>query len=248
MDAVIIADLPDLPIVEVNGKRYVEDVRGRLIPEALYDNVTQEAGKIEINGRVHVQDAEGRWTDWEMVKTKDQLQDELVRKIMAYARDLSAQITRFRRHTEGDLGAFMELLQQEYKVSVGGPGGNFMLRTFDDLQRVEMKVGKLMDFGPEIQAAKMLIDECLRTWSENADVNLRTIVLGAFEVDKKGKIDRQKVLDLKKYAIEDERWQRAMQAISDADRTVMVKEYLHFRFRKTHQDDFQSVTINLARA
>lgn len=249
MEACIIAEpQTSRPTHEVNGKIYVEDIRGRLIPADQYEELAPPVGIIEINGRKHVQDAEGRWIEWSLVKPKDQLQDEVVRKIIAYALDLSAQIARFRRHTEADLKSFMELIEQEYGVTIGGPGGNFTLRTFDDLQRVICNVGKFMEFGPEIHVAKALIDEYLREITSDAIAELKILVLGAFEVDKKGKLDRQKVLDLKKYDIKDERWQRAMQAISDADRTVMVREYLHFKIRKSHQDEHRSITINLARA
>lgn len=249
MQAVIISEpVTSRPVHEVAGKTYVEDVRGRLIPADQYEELAPPSGLIEIGGRPHVQDAEGRWIDWSLVKPKDQLIDEVTRKIIAYALDLSAQIARFRRHAERDMASVIGLLEQEYGVTIGGPGGNFTLRTFDDLQRVETKVGKFMEFGPEIHIAKSLIDEYLREITSDATAELKTLVLGAFEVDKKGKLDRQKILDLKKYAIEDERWKRAMQAISDAERTVMVREYLHFKIRKTHQDEFRAITINLAKA
>ncbi|WP_411037052.1 DUF3164 family protein, partial [Shinella sp. BYT-45] len=224
MEACIIADQkPARPTFEVNGKTYIEDIRGRLIPADQYEELSPPVGIVEINGRPHVQDAEGRWIDWSLVKPKDQLIDEVVRKIMTYALDLSAQVSRFRRHTGADLDGVIALLEQEYRVTIGGPGGNFTLRTFDDLQRVELKVGKFMELGPEIHMAKALIDEYLREITSEATAELKTLVLGAFEVDKKGKLDRQKILDLRKYDIKDERWVRAMQAISDAERTVMVR-------------------------
>lgn len=249
MDTCIISEPSSIrPTHEVSGKMYIEDIRGRLIPADQYEELSIPAGLIDINGRPHVQDAEGRWLDWSLVKPKDQLMDETVRKIMAFALDLSAQVTRFRRHTEGDIASIIALLEQEYGVSIGGPGGNFTLRTFDDLMRVEMKVGKFMEFGPEIHIAKALIDEYLREITTDATAELKTLVLGAFEVDKKGKLDRQKIVDLKKYDIKDERWVRAMQAITDAERTVMVREYLHFKMRNSHQDEFRAVTINLAKA
>ncbi len=247
MEAVILSN-PAVPTIEVNGKSYVEDLRGRLVPIEQYDEVRQDAGKVEINGQMHVQDATGRWMDWRLVTPTDQLQDEVVRKIIAFARDLSAQITRFRRHTEEDLASFVELLQQEYGATIGGKAGNMMIRTFDDLQRVSIKVGKFMEFGPELLAAKTLIDEYLRELTSDAPAELKLLILGAFEVDKKGKLDRQKILALKKYAITDQRWQRAMKAISDADRTMMVREYLHFHFRTSHRDEFKAITINLAKA
>ena len=249
MDTCIIAEpTTSRPTFEVQGKTYIEDIRGRLIPADQYEELSTPVGLVDINGRTHVQDAEGRWVDWSMVKAREQLQDEVVRKIIAFALDLSAQVSRFRRHTEGDLASIMSLLEQEYGVTLGGPGGNFMLRTFDDLMRVELKVGKFMEFGPEIHSAKALIDEYLRALTTDAIPELQTLVLGAFEVDKKGKLDRQKILDLRKYDITDDRWVRAMKAITDAERTVMVREYLHFKIRKTHKDEFRAITINLAKA
>ena len=236
------------PTFEVAGKLYIEDIRGRLIPADQYEELLPEIGIVEIAGRKHVQDAEGRWLDWSLVKPKDQLMDEVVRKIIAYALDLSAQVTRFRRHTEADMASIIALLEQEYGVTIGGPGGNFTIRTFDDLQRVELKVGKFMEFGPEIHIAKALIDEYLRDLTTDTVAELKMLVLGAFEVDKKGKLDRQKIVDLKKYEIKDERWVRAMKAITDAERTVMVREYLHFKVRKNHQEEHKAITINLAKA
>lgn len=236
------------PTHELNGKTYIEDIRGRLIPADQYEELLPEAGLVEIAGRKHVQDAEGRWVDWSLVKAKDQLMDEAVRKIIAYAADLSAQVTRFRRHTEQDIASIIAMLEQEYGVSVGGPGGNFMLRTFDDLMRVELKVGKFMEFGPEIHIAKALIDEYLRELTTDVVPELRMLVMRAFQVDKKGKLDRQRILDLKTHDIRDARWLRAMQAIADSERTVMVREYLHFRVRKSHQEEHRAITINLAKA
>ena len=77
--AVILEERPDEGITNVNGKPYMADAKGALVP-------------------------------LEMVKPADKLEDETVRKIMDYARDLSAQIARFRGHTMTDLGEFDALL------------------------------------------------------------------------------------------------------------------------------------------
>ena len=96
MDAVILKENPAARrTFDVDGKTYIEDIRGRLIPADQYEELVPAAGLIEIAGRKHVQDAEGRWMDWALVKAKDQLQDEVVRKIMAFALDLPAQVSRF---------------------------------------------------------------------------------------------------------------------------------------------------------
>ena len=81
------------------------------------DNSLQEARLPEgvkiIDGREHMVDAKGRYVPIDLIKPADKLQDETVRKIMFYARDLSAQISRFKTHTFHDLSAYEALLEQE---------------------------------------------------------------------------------------------------------------------------------------
>ncbi len=67
-------------------------------------------GVIVINGRQYIPDAKGSLVPLEMVKPQHKLEDETVRKIMAFALDLNQQIARFRDHTMVDLGTFDALL------------------------------------------------------------------------------------------------------------------------------------------
>ncbi|WP_148299012.1 DUF3164 family protein, partial [Acetobacter okinawensis] len=44
--------------------------------------------------------------------------------------------------------------------------------------------GSVVSFGPEIKPAKMLVDNCLRCWSESVNANLKVMVMDAFDVAK----------------------------------------------------------------
>ncbi|MBP1844783.1 hypothetical protein J2046_003050 [Rhizobium petrolearium] len=201
-----------------------------------------------INGKEFMTDAKGGYVPLAMVKPQDKLQDETVRKIMAFALDLNAQIARFRGHSMTDLGDLDALLAQEYGAKIGGAKGNRTYQTVDGLMKVQVQVAELIDFGPELQIAKSLIDECLNEWSADSRPEIQAIVTRAFNTDKEGKINRAEIFMLLRHQIEDERWQRAMDAIRDAMRVTGSKEYLRFYRRAAVTDQWQAVTIDLAKA
>lgn len=207
-----------------------------------------DEGITVINGKAHMTDAKGRFTPVETIRPADKLEDETVRKIMGYARNLSDQITRFKEHTFDDLGSFEALLAQEYDAKKGGAKGNKTFMSFDGLMKVQVQVQDYIDFGPQLQVAKTLIDECLNEWSADANAELRTIVTRAFNTDKAGKINRAEIFMLLRAGITDERWQRAMAAIRDAMRVVGSKTYVRCYERASLDEGFRAVTLDLAKA
>lgn len=216
-DAVILEDRADDGVTMVNGKPYMADARGNLVPA-------------------------------ETIKAADKLEDETVRKIMGFASDLSAQIARFRGHTMTDLGEFDALLRQDYGATKGGKKGNRTYQTFDGLMKVSVQVADFVDFGPQLQVAKSLIDECLNEWSADSRPEIRAIVTRAFNTDKEGQINRSEIFMLLRLDIEDERWTSAMEAIRAAMRVTGSKEYVRFYERKAVTDGWKAVTIDLAKA
>ncbi|MEQ5870222.1 DUF3164 family protein [Sagittula sp. NFXS13] len=212
------------------------------------EQLIQAAGVTDVNGTPHMTDAKGHLIPISMVKAQDQLQDELVRTIIGHARDLNAQIARFKGHSFEDVNSFLELLSSEYGQSRGGTKGNMTFTAFDGTLKVTIQVAEHFDYGPELQIAKTLVDECLIEWSAGARPEIRAVIEKAFQTDKEGKINRAELLSLKKLEIEDERWQRAMAAITDAERAVGSKTYMRFYQRKNGQAEWEAITIDMARA
>ncbi|MBY6244166.1 DUF3164 family protein, partial [Methylosinus sp. Sm6] len=171
-----------------------------------------------------------------------------VRKIIGYARDLSAQIARFRGHTFDDIGSLQALVAQEYQAPLGGAKGNITLTSFDGLMKVQVQVQDQLDFGPELQAAKRLVDECLTDWAADSRAEIRALVTRAFQVDATGKINRAEIFMLLRVEIEDERWARAMQAVRDSIRVIGSKTYVRFAERAAPDAPWRSITIDLAAA
>ncbi|KQZ87225.1 sulfate transporter [Mesorhizobium sp. Root157] len=206
------------------------------------------AGVVDVAGKPYMPDAKGNLVPLESIKPADKLQDETVRKVISYARELSEQISRFKAHTFDDLGAFEALLAQEYGAKVGGLKGNKTFMSFDGLMKIQVQVQDYIDFGPQLQIAKSLIDECLREWTADSRSEIRSIVTRAFNVDKTGQINRAEIFALLRHDIEDERWLKAMTAIRDAMRVVGSKTYVRCYERSRQDAPWTAVTIDLAKA
>jgi hypothetical protein len=205
-------------------------------------------GKREIDGNIYMGDGRGGWTPIEMIKAQNLLQDEMVRKIVGYTLAASGQVSRLKEHTFDDISGFEALLAQEYETTIGGKKGNKTLMTVDGLYKVMVAVQDHIDFGPELQVAKTLTDECLNEWASDARPELRAIVTDAFSTEKTGQINRNQIYALLRLEIDDPRWQQAMKAIRDAMRVVGSKTYVRSYRRETIDGAWQAITVDLAKA
>jgi hypothetical protein len=193
-------------------------------------------------------DSKGRMVPEAMVNEVDKLEDQLVKKMSAYADELSAQIARFKGHCFDDVGAFMSLIAEKYRAGRGGAKGNVTFSTYDGCLKVQIAVADHLSFGPQLQVAKTLVDECIAEWAEDARSEIRVLVEHAFRTDREGQVSREAIFALRRVNIQDPRWQSAMEAISDSIRVVGSKTYIRFYRRETPQSPWVPVTIDLAAA
>ena len=205
-------------------------------------------GKRTVDGNVMMRDSKGGLTPVEMVKPQHVLEDELTRKIMGFWTAASAQIGRLKAHTVEDIDDFVALLAQEYQITPGGKRGNMTFQSYDGLYKVEVRINDYVDFGPELQIAKELVDECLNEWSVDARPEIRAIVTNAFNTEQAGRVNRSELIKLTRLPIDDERWQRGMQAIRDAQRVVGSKQYIRCYQRDRFDAPWKAVSIDMAKA
>jgi hypothetical protein len=207
-----------------------------------------DAGVTIVNGRDYMTDAKGSLVPVELIKATDKLEDEVVRKVIAFAEDISAQIARFRLHCMDDLDGFDSILEQEYGAKKGGAKGNRTYQTFDGLLRVQVAINDFEDYGPQLQTAKTLIVEYLNEITSESSAEIRAIITKAFNTDKAGKVDRSEIQRLTKLDIDDPRWKEAMRAIEEAKRVNYSKQYIRFHRRASINDAWQSITVDMAKA
>lgn len=191
-------------------------------------------------------DAKGNLIPEAKVKPIDKVQHELVNRLCVMAKDQSAILAVFKRHTADELAAFVSLSGSEYGVQVGGDKGNVTLLSFDGKYKVVRQMSDSISFGPQLLAAKQLIDNCVHRWAAGANDNIRALVNHAFQTDQAGKINTARVLALRQLDIKDEEWLRAMQAIADSIQTTSSKPYLRFYERNDATGEYLPIVLSVA--
>jgi hypothetical protein len=203
---------------------------------------------VQVGDDLYLRDAKGSLVPLTAVKPVDLLMDETVRAIIGRAAAASELVRTFKRETFASIAALQELIAQHHGATLGGKKGNITLTSFDGCMKVQLQVADLIEFGPELQAAKLLIDECLAEWAADSGVELRALVNRVFQVDKEGQINRAELFMLMRVEISDDRWVRAINAIRESIRVIGSREYVRFYSRQTPEAGWQAITVDLAAA
>jgi len=196
----------------------------------------------------YMQDQAGRLVPIDTVKPIDIERDKLVADVIGKARALNGQIATFKNAVFGDIAAFIELSAEQYGAKVGGQKGNVTLMSFDGRYKVQRAIAEHISFDERLQAAKALIDECITDWSQGSRPEIQVLVNNAFQVDKEGNINTGRVLGLRRLQIGDDRWQRAMQAISEAVQVVGSKSYIRVYERIGDSGEYRAIALDVAGA
>ena len=204
--------------------------------------------KVMIEGKEYWRDAKGNLTPAELVKEIDKARDALVHEWVERGRDLSKAISHFKEGIFGDVQAFIELSAEKYGAKVGGNKGNVTLFSYDGKYKIQRAINESLQFDERIQAAKVLIDECLNEWSEGSRPELKALIERAFNVDKEGNLNTSRILGLRRVEIQDSRWQNAMQAISESVQVVRSKAYVRLYERVGETDQYVPIALDVAGA
>ena len=202
--------------------------------------------KVTIEGKTYWRDATGALTPDNLVRDIDKERDELVQAWATKAKALNRDIGVFKDGIFGDIGAFIELSAEKYGAKVGGNKGNVTLFSYDGRYKIQRAINESLQFDERIQAAKVLIDECLNEWSEGSRPELKALIERAFNVDKEGNLNTSRILGLRRVEIQDPRWLRAMQAISESVQVVSSKAYVRIYERVGDSDKYVPIPLDVA--
>lgn len=193
-------------------------------------------------------DSQGRLVPVTQIKQIDQERDDLVAELVRAAKTLNAALRNFRTRAHDDIHAFAQLSAEKYGAKIGGKKGNLTLVSFDGRYKIQRAINDQLVFDERLQAAKALIDECLKEWAKGARPEIVTLVNDAFQVDRAGKIDTARVLRLRNLDIKDKRWVRAMEAISDSLQVATTRNYIRIYERVGNTDRYEPINLDLANA
>lgn len=202
---------------------------------------------IEINAipEGYMRDRKGRLVPLDQVSPFDLEMDVFVRAQVAEAVEESARIKAFKSKSFNECYAWLDLVAEKYGKTRGGVKGNVTFASYDGSKQISIKVQDSLTFGPELQIAKEIIDECISEWSEGANANLQAIISDAFSVDKEGQLNTGRILSLRRIKIDDTRWHKAMDAISESLLIAVSKTYINFR-QKDADGKLVNIPIDIA--
>ena len=192
------------------------------------------------------QNAQGHFIPESMIKPIDLERDRLVRHLVDRASELSSELADYKAVAFGDIEAFIELSAEQYGAKLGGKKGNVSIVTYDGRFKIERAMADRLTFTEEILAAKELIDQCIRKWSEGADQHLRVLVDRAFRANKQGQIKTGDVLSLLRVEIDDPDWKMAMEALKDSIQVNGTAIYIRVYQRVGNTDRYEPINLNIA--
>ena len=172
--------------------------------------------------------------------------DRVVCKLVKKAERVHQLIAELKTLSFDDIEKYLENTEKRYGVSEKTSEGNKCLTDFSGRQKVEIKVHKDLKFDDRLSLAKSLIDGCLKRWSKNADDKIKMIVDRTFRVDKKGNVDRDRVLELREHKFKDQDWIKAMEIIADSLQVVGSRRYITFA-KKNDNGPWESIALDISR-
>lgn len=193
----------------------------------------------------YLADSQGRLVALENIRPIDLARDELVAEVLTKALHMQALLAQFKAEVMADMQAFIDLSAERYGVKLGGQKGNVSLSSYNGDTRVLRAISDTLAFDEGLQAAKVLIDQCIDKWTADSRPEIRTLINDAFQVDKQGLINTSRVLSLRRLAIDDPDWQTAMQALSDSLRVQCSTSYIRIE-RRIDGKKFEAVRLDLA--
>lgn len=192
------------------------------------------------------QDANGNLIPESNVKDIDKLRHQVVVDLCVMAESLRDGLRTFKLHAMQEVAALVATSMEQYGVKAGGEKGNVTLMSYDGRYKLVRQIQTKITFGEQLMAAKALIDECVHEWAQGANDNIKALVNHAFQTDKEGKINTDRVLSLRRLEIRDPKWLSAMQAIADSMQAASTKPYVRFYKRNEATGGYDAISLDVA--
>ena len=193
-----------------------------------------------------MKNAAGHLVPVAQVREHDKLRDQVAGSLAARAIALNAQLADFKKQALADIADLVSICAERYDVVLGGKKGNVSICTYNGQYKIERAYAERITFTEEIMAAKELIDQCIRTWSEGANSHLQVLVDRAFKAGRNGDLKTSDVLGLLRAEIDDPAWHEAMEALKDSIMVTGTAVYIRVYVREGDTDRYVPIPLNLA--
>jgi len=191
------------------------------------------------------QNAKGHLVPENLIGPVDAMTDDLVNEIAREWRQHSEELSAFKQEAFADVHALLASINEEYGVKRGGEKGNVQLFSYDGRYKLLVAVSETIAPGPELQAAQEKILECLESWTGDARPELKAIIAEAFATDAQGGIRISRILQIRRYKIQSDEWNMAMDALDDALRVVGSKQYMRL-YERDAAGGYKPIPLDIA--
>lgn len=86
----------------------------------------------------------------------------------------------------------------------------------------------------------------MRRWTKNANVKIKSLIDEAFNIDKKGRVNKYMILRLTKLKMNDKEWDKAVSMILDSQQITGTRQYLTLRVRRDKDSKWVNVNLNFS--
>lgn len=193
----------------------------------------------------YMANASGHLVPKSLVREHDLLRDEVARRLAVRAVAAHQLLVEFKRDALADIADLVKITGERFDVKLGGDKGNVQITTYDGRFKILRSVADRIAFTEEIEAARALINDCIRRWSEGANDNIRVLVDRAFRTDTKGQMKTAAVLELLRLEIQDEQWKQAMAAIKESIQSTGTATYVRV-YQRNSNGAYEAINLDLA--
>ena len=180
------------------------------------------------------------------IKPYDRERDRIARKIFARWMKAQEMLRAVKRETFRDIEALVKRAEKEAGVQLGGPKGNIQFRSFDGSITVSQDMMARTEFDERLALAQQLILEAVAEITDGATADLAEIARKAFEPRKSGRMDMQRIRDLRNYRVDHPKWKRACEIIGECERQIGTRQYVRVTVRKHPDTKPEPISLDIA--
>lgn len=201
---------------------------------------------VNLEGKNYWRDPKGNLVPESTVSELDKFEDQTVKKLLVSVETYQEVGKSLKEQMFNEIREFIELSATEYDTVIQGSKGGASLYTFNGEYRIQYSVADQIKFNNRLTIAKQLIDECILSWSGGASDEIMALINRAFSVDKEGAINVRNVLSLRTLDIKDEKWLKAMEAISDSIKVIGSSEYIRI-YKKNALGKYEQIVLDFSK-
>lgn len=198
-----------------------------------------------MNGKI--KNNRGGYDNIDMVEPIHVERTKLVSDMVSEAVVQQEILREFKTTSMQQVDAFVRHSAEKHEVHLGGKIGNITLTSHCETMKVQFQVQKNIVFDEQIEAAKALFLEVATDAAVDSPPLAQAIINSNFETNNEGQLSTSRILDVCRWQIDDERWQRGKRAAYASMNTQSTSTFIRFYHREDSSKKWQAISLDIAK-